>query len=174
MCDEAIAEGIAKRTSPLQKYINLLIRFRGESQRKPKNWRYQSVDEFVMKFGRNWTPSIPPAGTKFGEPKMCYLNAANHAIFDPAVTYVEGYASMKLDGGGEFPAQHAWCVDSEGRVIDRTWTTPGTEYFGVAFKTKYVREMMLKTKVSGVLYNMKNYSYMIDDPETFLSERWPR
>jgi len=84
-------------------------------------------------------------------PKMCYQNAGSVALgFHgdyPELTYVEGYA-IPADVG--IPLQHAWLVDKDGNVIDRTWRD-GVAYFGIPIPSENLRRIVLRTGVWGVL-----------------------
>src|ERR1700686_2108635 len=78
---------------------------------------------------------------------MCYQEAGHAALGDHRLTYVEGYVSVH-----GVPIHHAWTVDEEGRVHDPTLKDgAGVKgYFGVPFKTGYLRETILRTKVWGL------------------------
>jgi hypothetical protein len=67
--------------------------------------------------------------------RACYLNALVTAD-DRHWWYAEGMAL--LDG---WWFHHAWNVDPDGRVLDRTWSQPGTRYVGRVFS---VREVALR------------------------------
>ena len=89
-----------------------------------------------------------------GEPKQCYMNATHLAIDMPHLTYVEGNILMM-----GIPIEHAWCVDEEGVVVDPTIAPAlkdGTfdrisDYFGIPFRTDYVRKACLRNGVYGLL-----------------------
>jgi hypothetical protein len=64
----------------------------------------------------------------------CYMKSRLLAQDDPSLDYVEGWA-LAPDG---VPTRHAWCVDSEGRVIDAQWPAPESlTYFGVVVPRAY-------------------------------------
>jgi hypothetical protein len=87
---------------------------------------------FVLARGRTWGPPIPrPKGMRKGHAKGCYKNAAERILGHSEWRYVEGYARPL--GLGELVAPHAWIADEADRVIETTWSAPGSEYFGVPF-----------------------------------------
>lgn len=86
-----------------------------------------------------------------GTPKMCYSNAGRVALgldgFDfPELTYVEGYAISSLG----IPLGHAWLVDEDGNVIDKTWPE-GSGYFGIPIPRDGLAKIVLNSGVWGVL-----------------------
>ena len=100
-----------------------------------------NVASFLLEHGREWEPSPLPIKFKRGVIKQCYKNAAQMALKFKELTYVEGYANNII------PVSHAWCVDLAGRVIDNTWDNPEQqEYFGIPFKTEFLRKFLLQAK----------------------------
>ncbi len=65
----------------------------------------------------------------YRELRHCYLNLFVTAM-EENFRYVEGYA---LPASHNFPMLHAWNLDAEGFVVDRTWDPPGRAYLGVIF-----------------------------------------
>ena len=92
-------------------------------------------------------PSWMVPGTK----RECYANCvkaliSQHGLQDGELSYAEGYAKIKDTVW--LPVQHAWLVDSEGRVIDPTWEDASNHvYFGVSFKTSFVLDMLEKAEL---------------------------
>ncbi len=87
-----------------------------------------------------------PAYIKLGAPKHCYSNTVFGLVSQgknnpDELFYCEGFA---IEAGGLWlPIQHAWLADAEGRVVDPTWEDAERYvYFGVAFKTSFVFEML--------------------------------
>jgi hypothetical protein len=74
--------------------------------------------------------------------KQCFKNSYNMAIRH-GITYVEGIASKESEP--LYPQHHAWCIDSDGKVLDRTWGI-AFAYFGIPFKTKFVRALLTERK----------------------------
>lgn len=110
---------------------------------------YPTIYHFLLRHGRDfsWRP-LPPS-LRRGLPRQCFLNAMLLAFRSPRYIYVEGLARPPEVN---MSVEHAWCVDREGFVADPTWTE-GTDYFGVPFRTKYLKKVALERKSSGVLYN---------------------
>lgn len=106
-----------------------------------------TLDGFVLKYGRGfkWRRSLGAYDFLRGEIRQCYLNAANAAISHPELTYCEGYASSLI------PVNHAWCLDPQGRVLELTWEEPGSEYYGIPFKTEFLRRQLLTQKYYGLI-----------------------
>lgn len=115
----------------------------------PEGYYYKSMEAFILAQGKHYTPKPLPKGIRIGQKKDCFKNAFNLANDNPGYTYVEGYASSKTVC---MPLEHAWVVDLDGNVIDNTWED-GDEYFGVPFKTDYVRRTILDKKTYGVIEN---------------------
>ena len=90
----------------------------------------------------------PKNGT--GTPQQCDANAYALAQPETAYRYCEGQATTSnLD----FPLDHAWVIDRDGKVIDPTWAD-GAQYFGVAFSPLFVIKVLAKTKHYGILGNL--------------------
>jgi hypothetical protein len=103
----------------------------------------------TLEHGRYFTPAERPKDVPKMESKECYKNASLLVLRRPDLTYVEGFATIPTMTG--LPFAHAWAVDDKGTVIDPTWETPGTSYFGIPFATDYLQETLLKNKVYGML-----------------------
>lgn len=114
----------------------------------PKDWYYRGPADLLLREGRwyndgrakKWPASLPGA---------CFRNAAMFAIMH-RLPYVEGYATAII------PTHHAWCLDHDGRVIEITWKTLGTDYFGVQFKPDWVmRGSILFHRPNARIYKRK-------------------
>ncbi|MGO6926108.1 hypothetical protein ACCS55_15835 [Rhizobium ruizarguesonis] len=96
-----------------------------------------------------------PVHLAAGQKRQCYANCVRALLTSTSggeeLFYVEGYATDK--GGQGLPIQHAWLLDSNGRVIDPTWENSFEYvYFGVVFKSKFVMEMLsVADMVPGIL-----------------------
>lgn len=110
---------------------------------------YGNFYDLVLKEGQFFSLRQKPKGVKFGKVKECFRNASNLALDRDDLFYVEGYASIEMTGG--LPFEHAWCVDYQGYVIDNTWRTIGTSYYGVIFDTDYLRKVLVTTEQYGIL-----------------------
>jgi hypothetical protein len=74
-----------------------------------------------------------PAHIGYLEFKHCYKNAFRTALEENFV-YVEGYAVSNSDT----PLLHAWNLDADAFVVDRTWNPHGRIYLGVVFPLSVV------------------------------------
>lgn len=117
-----------------------------QAQCQMRHYPYTGLEDFILKHA---TPAVCTQlvdDDLRGEPKQCFYNAQMLAINDPTLTYVEGYAQSVI------PIHHGWCRDADGCVIDPTWKDPeGKLYFGVGFRTEYVRQQILDTGFAGSL-----------------------
>lgn len=132
---------------------------------KPREgYRFQSIDELLLKHGRSFKPKAKPKGVHWGRAKECYCNAATLATGSGlGLTYCEGYAA------GIIPVLHAWCVNDQGEVVDNTWRTKGTEYFGVPFKTSYLIGALILRGYYGLLDNWEQgWPLLKEAPEKWI------
>jgi hypothetical protein len=129
-------------------YLKVVAEF-GRAMKKKKGWVYGSVEEFLAVNGRSFEESILGGSgeVEMGEKQMCYRNAFNLAVENPAFTYCEGYA---VADKVPIPLMHAWTVTEGGNVVDPTWKH-GVAYFGVKLPIWYVHRVIFKTMKWGVL-----------------------
>lgn len=133
--------------SILRSEVDLLARHRDHNMHG-----YYSLSDFVLKNGapmRSPDPKLPK-GIKLGKMGRCYENAGKIALFDlPQLIYCEGYSCPY------FPVLHAWLLTKGGQVIDPTWQGRRgyheVEYYGIAFKTDYLRELIIQAERWGVI-----------------------
>lgn len=125
----------------VKKFLETMTAFMGD--KAPEKCVYGSMYEFVLVNGRAYDPPKDGPGMMNGE---CFKNAADMAVGNPRMTYVEGFATT-----GMLPVFHAWCVDEDGNVVDPTWGTKGTAYFGVPFPTKYLTHVLCSRGYYGVI-----------------------
>ena len=105
---------------------------------------------FVLKHGKHYQKRQLPRGISLGQKGHCYANAYFLALGNRQFTYVEGIArtheSKPFKNFGPncyIPFPHAWCCDPNGYVVDPTWgDSGGIEYFGVAFRTRFVWDLV--------------------------------
>jgi hypothetical protein len=123
---------------------------------------YAGMQDFVLKHGREFTP-----GTicwALGK-QNCFQHAAEAASLCRDFTYCEGYAA------GIIPVLHAWIVDAkDGTVIETTWPEMGTHYYGIPFRTDYVRNQIKLTKHYSMIDQWENDWPTIRAPK----EQWLR
>jgi hypothetical protein len=112
---------------------------------------YTSTADLLLRHGRAYEWYRFPRRLARGLPRQCYLNASRLALRSSRFTYVEGCAIGCSLG---IPVEHAWCIDAEGRVVDPTWKD-GHDYFGVAFRTTYLRFILSLNRNGGLITNHK-------------------
>ena len=103
--------------------------FMSGSFKNPSQFHYQGMPDFVLREGQFFEPRPLPAQISYLEFKHCYINAFRTTLEENFV-YVEGYA---VSNSNDIPVLHAWNLDAEGFVVDRTWNPHGRIYFGVIF-----------------------------------------
>lgn len=138
-------------TDSLIDQLDFLIGIKKKNNRVPS--LYTSQEDFVKQNGQFFTgQKYPKKYSKGrGEKKLCYTNAFNLVQRFPELIYVEGFGMSK---NVPFPIQHAFCVNSEGSVVDPTWDNQEESiYFGVKFNWDYVVETILRTKHYGIIDN---------------------
>lgn len=94
-------------------------------------WYYRGGPaDFLLQHGTFYEPRVLPKRYRRGPIKACFYNSAMYALnnMSKGVRYVEGYAASII------PVHHAWCIDKDGKLLELTWDTPGTAYFGIEFK----------------------------------------
>ena len=120
---------------------------------------------FIITHGRPYGTDDKTFSGRRGKKHCCYMNAGRIAMADATLTYVEGYATVC-----GVPIEHAWTVTETGVVRDPTVKAGSVEeYFGVPFKTDYLRRTIVKTGVWG-LFCRKNHELLDAAPEEFLDK----
>lgn len=142
--DKKLMDVIAKMEKFMQKHTSMEV-------------VYKNGYDMVFKEGRYFAPAERPLDISKDADKECFKNAALLAMANPKYTYVEGFATIKSLGA--LPISHAWVVDKKGNVVDSTWKTPGTSYYGIPFKTEFLEKTIVKTKVWGLIPEMPSKKY---------------
>ena len=124
---------------------------RANSKRAGTFFPYSSYADFILRHGRpyEWHPF--PQRLARGVPRACYRNAARLALRSARYIYVEGCAVAPSLG---ISIDHAWCIDQTGHVVDPTWQD-GRDYYGVAFRTDYLRRVVRANRQYGLIHNVK-------------------
>jgi hypothetical protein len=107
---------------------------------------HRIVTPFVRRYGRLFEARNLPKPFRRGPIGACYANSYRMAV-RTGLTYVEGYA-LGHHGSAQL---HAWCVDDDGGVFDRTWVD-ALAYLGVAFRTSYLKEVIGRRRRRHNLY----------------------
>ena len=122
-----------------------------------------SVQSLLLKDGQPYHMDAQTFAGPRRKLKECYKNAASAALDDPDLTYVEGVVSVM-----GIPIDHAWNVDKAGNVRDPTFPNGNHlgGYFGIPFKTDYLRKTLLKNERYGLLDMMQPGNRGLLDGET--------
>ena len=108
-------------------------------------WDLGAMGLAVLEFGQCFLKVSDrlPIGMRRGQLTACHVNCRKMAIRRPEeFTYAEGFARSTSLGFGTPRLSHAWLVDSQGLVVDRTWDRgEGDEYDGVIIPTSTLSEM---------------------------------
>ncbi len=122
---------------------------------------YFCLMDFVLQHGREWKPGIEC----WAKGKMaCYIHAGKAALRNRDYTYVEGYAISII------PVEHAWLVDKDGIVIETTWPEMGLDYYGIPFRTDWIRQQIKKNGHYSMINQWEHDWPTIKTPK----EKWKR
>ena len=129
---------MALNTSPLMTATEII-----------ETYRHSVVGPFLHRYGRFFAPQQLPSIYRRGAFRACFKNSYRMALRHPVI-YVEGLgiANPEVPVG----QLHAWCIDEFGRVLDRTWGRPGAVYFGIPFRTDYLRDVIDERSPKGDCY----------------------
>jgi hypothetical protein len=122
---------------------------------------YYSMEDFVLQNGKQWP--IGTAKLKLGPAGSCFQTAANYALRWPArYIYCEGFAR------GIIPFNHAWLLDTGGRVIETVWRDGGVDYFGIAVRYDYLSKALQRQKFYGLIDQPHlKWPMLRDDPKAW-------
>lgn len=112
-----------------------------------------NFESFVLSHGRSFAPRNCPERYRYarGRMKQCFCNAANAAIRDKSLIYVEGFASIVI------PVLHAWCITKDGKTVELTWRDgDAIGYFGVPFQTAFLHRQLIRNKTYSLLDHWGN------------------
>jgi len=120
------------------------------------DWSFRNLYHIVAELGTGYVGRSLPTCYEARTPGLCFMNATEDMWHDGRKTlrYCEGYV---LPGDVELPIAHAWCVDSDGLVVDTTLADPvGWEYYGVLLRRDYVYKTITDGGYYGVLDNWQD------------------
>lgn len=93
------------------------------------------LSAFLMEHGRSFTRVTKCPPEYKGPRGHSYGNAARLALEDSSTRYCEGYAWVPRIG---LAVRHGWVLDSDGAVIETTWSdTDATLFFGLVFTREF-------------------------------------
>jgi hypothetical protein len=116
--------------------------------------RYTGIADYVLSEGE-FFDVLESTDRPMAVPSFCYANAYRFARrSNGTLQYAEGYALAEI-GTMHF---HAWCVDTEGRVVDPTWhggpkSASGRAYLGRLFDLADVAKARRGPKKSASIIN---------------------
>lgn len=124
----------------------------------------RQIANFVLKYGKQYTPAVLPADIQRGEPGKCFdwcaaTAAKSYRFQNGRYRYVEGIAS--IPGEPENFTNHAWLTDGI-HAFDPTWMSTDKDdvehpvpsyYIGVEMDILDVGEFMVTTEYQGIMYN---------------------
>jgi hypothetical protein len=98
--------------------------------------------EVILERGRFFEWQVLPSGYRYGEPNQCFGNSFDLAKERRDLIYCEGIAALPIGSGKSYDFKHAWCVASDGNVIDVTFDgAAGMSYFGVPYAQDRIDEL---------------------------------
>jgi len=109
----------------------------------------------ILKHGQFFLPEPKPKSIAWAPSRMCFMNAAQLALADERLTYVEGFAHSGL-----IPVEHAWVVDADGKLIDNTWRKIGLAYLGVPLTLACLKQSLVANGYYGVFGGMGRMPYI--------------
>lgn len=109
-----------------------------------------SPHQFMLDHGRAFEVTPESFAGPRAEAKQCFMNAGRLALEDDSLIYVEGYTTCL-----GLPIHHAWLSNAAGEVIEPTLRDNDERaFFGLAFRTSYLRKTILKKGTWGLLDDM--------------------
>jgi hypothetical protein len=138
-----------KTITTLREELAVTVEFQRQHTAMPEEFVYHGLYDLILQEGEEFTPASydeEKYGPR-GRERECFKNAAELALWDDGLTYVEGYGWGFMPG---LAAHHAWCVDEEGQVVDPTWQDAHA-YLGLRITDGDLRRVLLATETYGVL-----------------------
>lgn len=124
---------------PLADPHGLLLRALEDESHSPHH-------RLLIRYGTLFEPAPLPSDVPAGKQRCCAWNSYELATAEPeSYTYFEGVATNR--SGPSWPLSHAWCVDRQGHVVDRTWpsrTTGALAYRGVPLPLGVIRDLIVE------------------------------
>lgn len=123
---------------------------------------------FMLCRGLVWRAAPLPADIRKGKPRKCYQNAALLAMHHPEkYIYVEGIAH------GIIATEHAWCVTTDGQVVDPTWKSPeNCAYLGIPIAPEFLRRCTLESGYWGIFTGQQSPEFYAAPVSSMVHARW--
>lgn len=138
--------------SDIADYLTFLAKAIKEMRRAGPGFKFASYEELILHYGQDMYLGDHNIEER-GELGNCFANSLLFllgSVDGEKLYYCEGYA---VHDHLAIPLSHAWVITESGDVIDPTWDYPTVQYYGVALKESFVREMALKVGYHGVFGN---------------------
>lgn len=133
--------------STVIEWVSGLAMLRASMSFVGRDWKWKSVEEFVLREGRHFTQlaSLQPDRR---EPKQCFKNALELSLEGGGrLFYCEGWALSNV------PLEHAWCCDADGLIYDPTWDKADpADYLGIALTPITALGLVVEQNHYGVLF----------------------
>jgi hypothetical protein len=102
--------------------------------------------DFILAHGQFYQGQKLSGRYRRRAPKACFYNARRLVLAAKRLVYCEGYA---MGTQLPFPFEHAWAIDSAGRVIDPTLRGPQDyQFFGIRLGREWLKR---EWRYTGVL-----------------------
>jgi hypothetical protein len=128
---------------------------------------HSSHYRFVIHYGTSFGPTDLQSGVMPGKEHCCAWNSFQLARENPeSYTYYEGIATNISSGPG-WLISHAWCVDTAGQVVDRTWVAKKIKplaYRGVPLPLEVIHDCIIEES-AGFLDAQGTFTMFNDDIE---------
>ncbi|XVV10852.1 hypothetical protein ACQP2X_39340 [Actinoplanes sp. CA-131856] len=112
-------------------YVRGHARLIDDGHQRPAGYAYSSTPHLLLAHGRLFAPAVRPGAIERMRDHFCFENAAAVAR-EQNLIYAEGFAAFTTASGLTMPLPHAWCLTTDGAVVDPTWDN-GDAYLGIAF-----------------------------------------
>lgn len=105
---------------------------------------FLTQNEFILKYAQFYDYHELPDCYEKMTPNQCYHNASKMAMKHKNLVYVEGIAIIPT---APIPIAHAWCVERGSNKVLELTADSLRIYYGVSFKTSYVRQNYMEGRV---------------------------
>jgi hypothetical protein len=120
----------------------------------PDTCDFCGPNHFILYHGEVWFCQPRPAQFKLGKFGRCGQNSMNLALKHSELIYVEGVVGVN---NRYQLVPHSWTADRNRRIIDPTWEVDDENvYFGVPFKTSYLRQVRAKGLRASLIENWQD------------------